>query len=57
MQCWLNNNTTFMKVIHSNIGKGLASIAAAVVCSVLLWLTHGEHGIGWFILALLFIWQ
>jgi len=38
------------------IGKGLATIAAAGICGLMLWLTKGERGIGWFILALLIIW-
>lgn len=38
------------------IGKGLATIGAALICSVSLYMTNGEHGIGWFIIALIFIW-
>jgi hypothetical protein len=38
------------------MGKGLATIAAAAICGVMLWLTDGEHGIGWFIVALIIIW-
>jgi hypothetical protein len=46
-----------MKIISTHIGKGLASIAAAAICGFALYLTHGEHGIGWFIVALFVIWQ
>jgi len=38
------------------IGKGMATIAAAGVCGVMMWLTGGEHGIGWFIFACFIIW-
>lgn len=36
--------------------KALATFAAAIPCTYMLHLTKGEHGIGWFIVALLFIW-
>lgn len=39
------------------IGKCLATIASAMICSYLLYLSKGEHGIGWFIVSLLFIWN
>lgn len=38
------------------LGKGIATLAAAVVCSVLIVETHGEHGVGWFVLAVVCIW-
>lgn len=38
------------------LGKGIATVGAAGVCGVMLWKTNGEHGIGWFIVALLIIW-
>jgi len=38
------------KVVHvSNLGKGLATVAAAMLCYELLVITNGEHGIGWFL--------
>ncbi|MBB5351089.1 hypothetical protein HNR46_001323 [Haloferula luteola] len=36
--------------------KALATLAAAVVCGLLILVTNGEHGIGWFIMALVLIW-
>ena len=44
----------FMEKNH--IGRGLATIGSAIVCGTMLVMTHGEHGIGWFILSLFFIW-
>ena len=45
------------KVVYvSTLGKGLATVAAAMLCYELLVLTNGAHGIGWFILSLVFIW-
>jgi hypothetical protein len=38
------------------IGKGLATLASAGVCGVLIWTTKGESGIGWFVLSLCIIW-
>jgi hypothetical protein len=38
------------------IGKGLATLASAGVCGVLIWITKGESGIGWFVLSLCIIW-
>jgi hypothetical protein len=38
------------------IGKGLATLASAGVCCVLIWKTKGESGIGWFVLSLCIIW-
>jgi len=38
------------------IGKGLATLASAGVCGVLIWITKGENGIGWFVLSLCIIW-
>jgi hypothetical protein len=40
----------------TNAGKGLATVGAAIICAMLIHETHGEHGIGWFILSLCFIW-
>jgi hypothetical protein len=45
-----------IKINNSQVGKAIATCAAAGVCGVLLWQTKGEHGIGWFIIALLIIW-
>jgi hypothetical protein len=41
---------------NNHIGRGLATIAAAAMCSVMLWQTQGQSGIGWFIIALIIIW-
>jgi hypothetical protein len=38
------------------IGKGLATLASAGVCGVLIYITKGESGIGWFVLSLCIIW-
>jgi hypothetical protein len=38
------------------IGKGLATIASGCICGYLLFISKGEHGIGWFILSLFLIW-
>jgi uncharacterized membrane protein YccC len=34
----------------------LGTLIAAVVCGLLMWLTKGEHGIGWFIFAMIIMW-
>ena len=36
--------------------KAITTLAAAVPCTAMVMMTKGEHGIGWFIVALLFIW-
>jgi len=41
---------------HAYIAKAVATLAAAAVCSMMLWQTKGEHGVGWFIVALILIW-
>lgn len=41
---------------NNMIGKGIATLGAAGVCGIMLWQTKGEHGVGWFIIALMFIW-
>lgn len=38
------------------IGKGIATLASALVCAVLIRETGGNSGIGWFIASLVFIW-
>jgi hypothetical protein len=38
------------------LGKALATCVSALICTYLLQLTNGEHGIGWFIVSLMFIW-
>lgn len=38
------------------IGKGIATLAAALICGALIIVTKGASGIGWFILCLLLIW-
>ncbi len=38
-----------------NINKGLSVLGAGIVCGAMAWQTHGEHGIGWFILCLFLI--
>lgn len=38
------------------IGKGLGTIGSALICGYLMYLTKGEHGIGWFIASLVLIW-
>jgi hypothetical protein len=40
----------------NNISRGMATIASAIICGFLIYTTNGEHGIGWFIVSLLFIW-
>lgn len=41
---------------QNHLGQGLATIASAIVCGVLIYVTKGESGIGWFVLSLVFIW-
>lgn len=41
--------------MSSNLAKVLITAAAAVPCSVCIWLTHGEHGIGWFFVIFLLV--
>lgn len=36
--------------------KLLATLISALVCTYLMYTTKGEHGIGWFIISLMFIW-
>lgn len=36
--------------------KWIATAISAVMCGYLMYLTHGESGIGWFILCLIIIW-
>jgi hypothetical protein len=43
--------------MKNKIGKGLASIAAAAICGLMLYMTNGVHGIGWFLVCLFVIWQ
>lgn len=38
------------------IGQGIATIAAAGVCGVMIWKTGGAEGIGWFVCCLIVIW-
>ena len=44
------------RVFKANIHKALATAACAALCAYLMYLTKGEHGIGWFIVTLFFIW-
>lgn len=47
------------KIVHKNVKlftAAIGTVASAGICSYLLYLTHGEHGIGWFILSLIFLW-
>jgi hypothetical protein len=39
-----------------NLGKGLASVTLGLLCGIMLYLTHGEHGMGWFIGGLFILW-
>lgn len=39
-----------------DLAKAIGTIAAAVVCGTMIWITSGESGAGWFIIALLVIW-
>lgn len=41
---------------YKYLGKGLGTLAAALVCGALIVVTKGASGIGWFILALFLIW-
>lgn len=41
----------------TNKAKILATLIAAGLCGWLMYLTQGAHGIGWFIIALMFIWS
>lgn len=36
--------------------KALATVASALLCGFLIYVTKGKHGAGWFILSLIFIW-
>ena len=36
--------------------QGIATMASAFICSIMLYMTGGDHGIGWFIVTLLLIW-
>jgi len=36
--------------------KVYLSLAAAFVCGMMVLATHGEHGVGWFLLCLFLIW-
>ena len=38
------------------IGRGIGTIGSALICGLLLYLTNGERGIGWFIFSLFLIW-
>lgn len=38
------------------LAKGMATVAAAALCGLVAWQTKGEHGAGWFIASLIFIW-
>lgn len=40
----------------NQIGKGLATIGLAIICSYWAYLNGGISGIGWFILGLIIIW-
>lgn len=40
----------------NNFGKGLATVAAAGLCAYCMYVTKSATGIGWFIVAVLFIW-
>lgn len=40
----------------NNVGRGLATIGAAIACAAWMHHTDGESGIGWFLVSLLFIW-
>lgn len=42
--------------IKFDLNKGLATLAAAIPCGIATYLTNGETGVGWFIVALLIIW-
>lgn len=37
--------------------KVIATLISAGICSYLMYWTKGQHGIGWFIFSLLFIWN
>lgn len=44
-------------ITHTNyLGKGIATLALAGICGYLLYLTGGQHGIGWFCFGLFLIW-
>lgn len=38
------------------VAKAIGTIASACVCGYLMYMTKGEHGIGWFIVSLVIIW-
>lgn len=38
------------------MNKTIATLIAACICGYMMYLTKGEGGIGWFIVALMFIW-
>lgn len=38
------------------MARAIATVAAAFVCGLLIHETHGEHGIGWFLIAVCIIW-
>lgn len=42
--------------MNEHTSKAIATIASAAVCGVLIYVTKGESGIGWFIVSLLIIW-
>ena len=41
---------------NNYVGKGLASIALAIVCTTSIYISGGETGVGWFVLGLFIIW-
>ena len=42
--------------MENNVGQGLATLVSALICGYLLHVTNGDHGIGWFLVSLSFIW-
>ena len=38
------------------IGKGLATLGAALICGYWAYLNNGKSGIGWFIVCMVLIW-
>jgi hypothetical protein len=43
------------ELFRKRLLQGIAIVASAIVCAVMLNATHGESGMGWFILSLLII--
>ena len=37
--------------------KSIASITLGILCGFMMYSTHSEHGIGWFVFGLIVIWN